>query len=100
MLANPKGRAKLAGNRLTITVQRIKGPHTEQYRVIRLNPHPAVAFEGIRLRKADGSSFDVHRDAYGISCECQDFQARRSRVGQKCKHILALVAVGLMEGNP
>lgn len=97
MQAKPRGRAKLVGDRLTITVNRLKGQHTEQYRVIRLNPHPAVAFEGIRLRKDDGSSFDVHRDGYGLSCECQDFQGRRQRVGDRCKHLLALVAVGLME---
>ena len=94
------GKARLDGNQLRITVQRQKGARTESYTVIRLHPHPAVAYQGLRLRKADGSSYDVHEDAYGINCDCPDFQARRAGTGLVCKHIAALHAVGLLRVEP
>lgn len=103
MVTAVHGRAKLDGNKLTITVEtETRGLVTETYHVERITPHPAVAFAAFRLTKLQGGAsserYDVHHDSYGLSCDCSDFLWRRERAGLPCKHCAAVAAVGLL-GN-
>lgn len=45
-----------------------------------------------RLKKADGSSFDVAQTDTGFECDCEDFIYRK----RNCKHIRALQVCGLL----
>ena len=75
---------------LTLT---INGVHY----LIRLNEaHPGVARKAWRLTKADGTTYDVGIREFGTECSCGDFNFRRQQRGQQCKHIRAMVAVGLL----
>src|SRR4051812_33207480 len=55
----------------------------------------------IRLRKDDGAVHHVSRHAHGCECDCPDFVYRREgRDPRGCRHIRALVSVGLVEPTP
>lgn len=53
-----------------------------------------------RLNKADGTLYDVAQTRHGPQCDCPDFVFRRDGLDPAgCKHVQALVAQGLIEGN-
>ncbi len=59
------------------------------------------AVRAFRLNKADGTLYDVEQTRYGPRCDCPDFIFRRDGLDPAgCKHVRALVAYGLIEGNP
>lgn len=69
------------------------------YGLERITPAPAV-FRGWRLRKVDGTCYDVGQDQHGITCTCPDFAFRRDGLEPEgCKHIKALKTVGLLDGT-
>lgn len=83
----------------------ILGINETAYVVRRLTPHPEVAELAWRLRKIleDGSTsndfYDVCQDETGRHCTCPDFIWCREHKDRKgCKHVAALVAVGLLGG--
>lgn len=50
-----------------------------------------------RLRKSDGTVYDVSSGRFGIACTCGDHTFRREgRTASPCKHGAALAAVGLL----
>jgi hypothetical protein len=67
-----------------------------EYRLAPLDPHPGVARKAWRLTKGDGTTYDVATTEHGPTCTCGDFNWRRERVGQACKHILSLTVTGLI----
>ncbi len=104
MTAAVHGRAKLVGDRLTITAEtQTRGLVTETYAVARLEPHASVARAAFRLTKLAGGApserYDVREDSYGLSCDCADYLWRRDGTGLGCKHIQAALAVGLLTGR-
>jgi hypothetical protein len=61
---------------------------------------PDAARRLYRLRKPDGTWYDVVQTEYGPECDCPDFIYRRAGLDPSgCKHVRALVAFGLIE-NP
>jgi hypothetical protein len=61
---------------------------------------PDAARRLYRLRKPDGTWYDVVQTEYGPECDCPDFVYRRAGLDPAgCKHVRALVAFGLIE-NP
>lgn len=78
--------------RLTIT---IRGEHYTA------RPLPASTGDVARvwrLRKADGTTYDVADTADGATCECGDFVFRHDGLDQTgCKHVRALRALGLID---
>jgi hypothetical protein len=64
-------------------------------------PHPADALTTIkafRLRKFDGTEYDIAQTSEGITCDCPDFTFNREGIDPEgCKHIKALVACGLID---
>lgn len=70
------------------------------YALCRIDPTPSAVLEGWRLRKPDGTTYDVGRTAHGCTCDCPDFEFRRAGwEPEGCKHIKALKAVGLIEDH-
>jgi hypothetical protein len=67
------------------------------YGLSRLDRPRAAVLEGWRLTKRDGTTYDVGRTEDGIECSCPDFIIRRDGIEPEgCKHVRALVAVGLI----
>jgi hypothetical protein len=70
------------------------------YAVRRIPCDPDPALEAIRLRKDDGIVYHVARTEHGPTCDCPDFTFNRDGLDPAgCKHIKALIAVGLMPSN-
>ena len=68
------------------------------YAVRRLGAAPEIARRAFRLAKGDGTLYDVAETPFGPACDCPDFLFRRDGVDPEgCKHVRALVAVGLIE---
>jgi hypothetical protein len=69
----------------------------------RVEPSPAgsdAATKGYRLRKRDGTAYDVARTEFGLICDCPDFIFHRDGLDPAgCKHIKAMVAYGLLDGK-
>lgn len=67
----------------------------------RIEPNPGGAFDvsrAYRLRKRDGTAYDVARTDYGLTCDCPDFIFRRDGLDPSgCKHLKAMVAYGLLD---
>jgi hypothetical protein len=65
-----------------------------------LRPNPADSFAALkafRLRKADGTVYDVAETVHGLECDCPDFVFHRDGTDPDgCKHVKALVACGLL----
>lgn len=65
-----------------------------------VRPTPADSFAAIRayrLRKADGTTYDVAETVHGHTCDCPDFIFHRDGLDPDgCKHIKALVACGML----
>jgi hypothetical protein len=68
----------------------------------RVEPNPPAAFaagKAYRLRKPDGTAYDVAATGYGLTCDCPDFIFHRDGLDPDgCKHIKAMVAYGLLDG--
>lgn len=60
----------------------------------------SVALKAFRLRKADGTLYDVAHTVHGHQCDCPDFLFHRDGIDPDgCKHIKALVACGLLDAK-
>lgn len=60
----------------------------------------AVARKAFRLTKLDGTLYDVAETVHGPECDCPDYIFRRDGLDpQGCKHIRALVKLGLIAGR-
>lgn len=58
---------------------------------------PEAARKCFELRKFDGTLYHVSEHAYGAECDCPDFIFRRDSIDRDgCKHVRALMAVGLL----
>jgi hypothetical protein len=59
---------------------------------------PSAALKAFRLRKVDGTHYNVATTEYGPVCDCPDFVFNRDGIDPDgCKHIKAMIAVGLIE---
>lgn len=77
--------------RLTITI------NGTAYNVRPIASDTFAAFQAFRLRKADGTAYDVADTLYGHTCDCPDFVFHREGIDPSgCKHIKALVACGIL----
>jgi hypothetical protein len=78
--------------RLTVTIR------GESYTVRPIRPGTSDVVRAWRLRKADGTTYDVAETIHGASCECGDQTFRHEGQDQLgCKHIRSLRALGLIE---
>jgi hypothetical protein len=67
------------------------------YTLRRIPCDPSAALRPWRLRKADGTSYNVGVTEFGPTCDCPDFTFHRDGIDPAgCKHVKALAAVGLM----
>ena len=56
------------------------------------------AIKAFRLRKFDGTEYDIAQTREGITCDCPDFTFNRDGIDPEgCKHVKALVACGLID---
>jgi len=70
------------------------------YAVRQISCDPIIADRAFRLFKSDGTIYDVIQAPFGAECDCPDFLFRRDGLDPAgCKHIQALVAQGLIEGQ-
>jgi hypothetical protein len=70
------------------------------YRVRPIDCDPSAAIRAYRLNKSDGTLYDIAQTRFGAECDCPDFVFRRDGLDPTgCKHVKALVAEGLMEGE-
>jgi hypothetical protein len=68
------------------------------YHVRQLSTDALTAIKAFRLRKFDGTEYDIAHTVHGITCDCPDFTFKREGIDPEgCKHIKALVACGLIE---
>lgn len=68
------------------------------YNVQPLDGDDVGIMKAFRLRKSDGTAYDIAQTADGISCDCPDFTFRREAIDPAgCKHIKALIACGLID---
>lgn len=59
-----------------------------------------IAARAFRLRKTDGTLYDVAQTPFGLQCDCPDFVFRRDGLDPAgCKHVQALVSYGLIDGH-
>ncbi len=71
------------------------------YQVLRLHPHPEVATVAFRLRKEDGTAYDVALTDHGAECSCPDFVFNRDgKDPGGCKHIKAMRSWGMLPQLP
>ena len=67
------------------------------YNVRPLLVDPDAATRAFRLRKADGTAYDVARTVHGSECSCPDWIFNRDgKDVNGCKHIKAMKACGLL----
>jgi len=77
--------------RLTLA---INGVH---YTLRRIPTDPRAALRAWRLRKPDGTAYNVAVTEHGPVCDCPDFTFHRDGIDPEgCKHVKALAACGLM----
>jgi hypothetical protein len=58
---------------------------------------PAIGGRAYRLMKRDGTVYDVVQTRFGPECDCPDFIFRRDGLDPLgCKHVRALVSVGMI----
>ena len=67
-----------------------------KYRVTDLHPDPKVASPAYRLTKDDGTFYDVAVEETHASCTCGSFVFRNEPKQRLCKHLAALINVGLI----
>lgn len=71
------------------------------YHVRPLSTDPRTAIKAFRLRKFEGTEYDIAQTTHGTTCDCPDFTFRREGIAPEgCKHIKALVACGLIDPKP
>jgi hypothetical protein len=71
------------------------------YHVRPLSTDALTAIKAFRLRKFDGTEYDIAQTVHGITCDCPAFTFKREGIDPEgCKHIKALVACGLIEPKP
>ena len=62
-----------------------------------VRPNAGAAVRAFRLRKSDGTVYDVARTEHGLTCDCPDYMFHRDGIDPAgCKHIKAMVACGLL----
>ena len=70
------------------------------YRVRSLRGDATSVARAFRLKKGDGTVYDVAQTHFGPECDCPDFVFRRDGLDPAgCKHVKALVAEGLIHGE-
>lgn len=68
------------------------------YHVIPLPADGRAHLRAFRLRKLDGTEYDIAQTGEGITCDCPDFAFNRDGIDPGgCKHVKALVACGLID---
>jgi hypothetical protein len=68
------------------------------YTIRRIPCDPGAALGAFRLRKVDGTTYVVAATDSGLVCDCPDFTFHRDGIDPDgCKHIKAMVAVGLLQ---
>jgi hypothetical protein len=66
-----------------------------------VRPNQGAACVAFRLKKADGTVYDVARTEDGLTCDCPDFIFHRDGLDPAgCKHTKAMVACGLLAPDP
>ena len=61
----------------------------------------AIGRAAFRLVKDDGTIYDLVQTKHGPECDCPDFIFRRDGLDPGgCKHVQALVAVGMLAAHP
>jgi hypothetical protein len=74
-------------------------PH-HQRRGLRRHPQPRGPRDGLpgfRLKKGDGTIYDVAATARGVTCDCPDHLFNRDgKDVAGCKHVKAMKACGLL----
>jgi hypothetical protein len=67
------------------------------YTIRRIPCDPDAALQAWRLRKRDGTHYNIARTEHGPTCDCPDWIFSRDGLDPRgCKHILALTVVGLL----
>jgi hypothetical protein len=67
------------------------------YVLRRVPTDPSAALRAWRLKKNDGTHYNVAVTEHGPVCDCPDFVFHRDGLDPAgCKHVKALAAVGLM----
>jgi hypothetical protein len=59
-------------------------------------PIPNPDGRAYRLKKADGTTYDVAEGEHGPMCDCPDAVYRHDGTGTYCKHVRALSALNLI----
>jgi hypothetical protein len=68
------------------------------YHVRPLPVDSSIHSKAFRLRKFDGTEYDIAQAGEDITCDCPDYTFNRDGIDPDgCKHIKALVACGLMD---
>ena len=77
--------------RLKLTINRTT------YHVRPIQADAYAALKAFRLKKGDGTTYDVAETAHGLECDCPDFVFHRDGIDPAgCKHVKALVACELL----
>lgn len=70
------------------------------YSVRPIPPDPLDGIRAFRLRKSDGTLYDVAQTQFGPECDCPDFVFRRAGLDPDgCKHVRAMTALGLIDDH-
>jgi hypothetical protein len=80
--------------RLTLTI------NGTAYAVRPIATDSFAAIKAFRLRKSDGTAYDVAQTVHGFECDCPDWTFHRDGIDPDgCKHVKALVACGLLHSE-
>jgi hypothetical protein len=93
MPARPLAKPHFEGARLSLFI------NGTAYDLQPIAADESAALRAFRLRKFDGTEYDIAQTAEGTSCDCPDFTFHREGIDPGgCKHIKAIVACGLIDG--
>lgn len=67
-----------------------------RYRVVDLDPDPAIGSPAISLEKENGTKYDIILTEHGWRCDCGDAEFRRANSPLYCKHVVTAIAAGLI----
>ncbi len=85
--------------RLFLLIAPADKPHKGTYYVLnRIEPELPKVSVCWRLMKKDGGIYDVHVDQHGHQCTCADYIYRKGNTPYTCKHIQALLDLGIITG--
>jgi hypothetical protein len=80
--------------RLVLTI------NSTSYTVRPIFADSSIAVRAYRLRKGDGTIYDLVQTDHGLQCDCPDHLFRRDGIDPDgCKHLKALVACGLFDSK-